>query len=349
MSDFFTSLADCGAQRVLVVNDEASGLRALIALDDFTLGPACGGIRTLPYATMSAALGDVAKLSAAMTLKCAIAGLAAGGGKAVVIEHPSMDRAAAFRRLGDFIEDLGGLYRTAGDLGTSHQDLLWVAERTAYVNTSGVRLGEAAGEGIVHCILACARDRGLVDLRGLRIGVQGCGLIGAGVARSMAKHGARVIVADVDDERARNLAAEIGGDWLPSDDILSADADIISPCAIGGVLTPASVADIRAWGVCGGANNQLSDPSVDELLARRGIAYVPDFLASSGAVIDGIARTVMNIDPAPLLAGLEEMARSILQTASVEGRGTDAVGREIAYRRIATARREARSLRSVSG
>jgi leucine dehydrogenase len=334
----FEELADSGAHRVLAVRDQASGLRGFIAIDDVTLGPACGGIRSLPYPSTGAALADVAKLSRAMTLKCAVAGLDAGGGKTVVMLHPEMDRAAAFRRLGEFIEDLGGLYRTAGDLGTTHQDLLHVAERTKYVNTSGEQLGRATGQGIVNCIRACARDRGRADLAGLRIAVQGCGLIGAGVARSMAGQGAKVLVADVDEARARALAAEVGGDWRPAESILTADVDIVSPCAVGGILTPQVAREIRAWAICGGANNQLSDPAVDTLLAERGIVYVPDFLASSGAVIDGIARSVMNTEPDPLIAGLEETALSILRRARSEGRGTDAVGRAIARARIEAAK-----------
>ena len=334
MFDFFEELSNAGAHRILAVQDKPSGLRAFIALDDMTLGPACGGVRTLAYSSTAEALKDVAKLSSAMTLKCAIAGLDAGGGKAVVMLHPDMDRAAAFRRLGDFIEDLGGLFRTAGDLGTTNEDLLQIAERTSHVNTSSNQLSTATGQGIVNCIRACAIERGLTGLSGLHIAVQGCGLIGNGVARSLAAQGAKVTLADVDENKAKMLANEIGGKWIAADKILTTEVDIISPCAIGGVVTPQIVNDIRAWAICGGANNQLSDPSVDALLAARGIAYIPDFLASSGAVIEGIARTVMNTDPDPFIARLEATAVLILQQARKEKSGTDAIGRTIALSRI---------------
>jgi len=338
MPEIFEQIAAAGAHRVLLLRDDASGLRAIMALDDVTLGPAFGGIRTQAYPTTAAALADVAKLAAAMTLKCATAGLDAGGGKSVVLDHPGMDRAAAFRALGAYIDDLGGLYRTAGDLGTSYQDLLHVAERTDYVDTTGQQLGAATGAGIVNCIRACAKDRGIKDLAKLRIAVQGCGLIGAGVARSMAAAGATVSVADVDQPRAMALADEIGGQWLPADAILAADVDIISPCAVGGVLSAAIVPQLRAWAVCGGANNQLAEPAVDTMLAAQGIRYVPDFLASSGAVIDGAARSVMGVDPAPLIARLEDTALAILEQARAEGRGTQAVGRDLARARIAKAK-----------
>lgn len=342
MSDIFDDIRSAGAHRVVLLDDPASGLRAIIALDDVTLGPACGGIRTQPYPTTRDALADVAKLASAMTLKCAIAGLPAGGGKTVVIDHPGMDRAAAFRRLGDYIQDLRGLYRAAGDLGTSHQDLLHAAENTDYVDTTGEQLGEATGIGIVNCIRACAADHGVAGLTGLTVAVQGCGLIGAGVARSLAAEGVDVIVADVDQARAEALAVQIGGTTAPADRILTVSADIVSPCAVGGILTEAMVPHIRAWGICGGANNQLDTPNVGAMLAARGIAYVPDFLASSGAVIDGACRALSQTDPATLLAALEDTASSILSTARSQGRPTEEIGRERAWDRIMAASQERR-------
>lgn len=344
MADIFEELGRADLGRVLAICDKGSGLRAFIAIDDVTLGPACGGIRSIAYDSADDALADVARLSRAMTLKCAIAGLDAGGGKTVVMVHDGMNRAAAYRRLGEFIEDLRGLYRSAGDLGTTPEDLLQVAQGTSYVNTSGAQLAAATGEGIVNCIRACARDRGLDGLAGLRIAVQGCGLIGAGVARSVARHGATALVSDIDDDRARALAVEVGGEWLPQAEFMTAQVDILSPCAVGGVLTPEAVGSIRAWAICGGANNQLSQADVDDMLAEQGIAYVPDFLASSGAVIDGIARSVMQTDPATLIARLEETALCILQQARSEGRGTAAVGHQMARSRIETARAKAGSL-----
>jgi leucine dehydrogenase len=338
MSDIFDKISAAGAHRVMLLNDQASGLRAIIALDELTLGPACGGIRTQPYATFGDALADVARLSAAMTLKCAIAGVDAGGGKTVVIDHPQMDRAAAFRRLGRYINDLGGLYRAAGDLGTSLEDLLHAAEETDYVDTTGAQLGEATGIGIVNCIRACALYRDIRDLGSLTIAVQGCGLIGAGVARSMAQQGATVVVADVDPARAAQLASEIGGTSIGADQILMTDADIVAPCAVGGILTEEVVAGMKAWAICGGANNQLASPVVGTLLAERGIAYVPDFLASAGAVIDGATRSLMHIDRAPLLAQMEGTALAILATARDQQRPTTDVARDMAVARIAAAK-----------
>jgi leucine dehydrogenase len=220
MTELFEVMAETGAHRIIALNDAASGLRAIIAIDDVTLGPACGGIRTQPYRTTLDALADVRKLSSAMTLKCAIAGLDAGGGKTVVIDHPGMDRGSAFRKLGKYIEELGGLYRCAGDLGTTHHDLLNVAENAQYCNISGEELGDATGTTIVNGIRACAAERDITDLSKLSIAVQGTGLIGAGVARALARLGAHVLIADVDTIRARTPASEIGSRFVDADSVL---------------------------------------------------------------------------------------------------------------------------------
>ena len=337
MSDIFNVMDSAEAARVLLLRDAASGLRAIIALDDLTLGPACGGIRTRAYPDIRAALVDAQQLAAAMTLKCAIAGLPAGGGKTVVLDHPGLDRPAAFRALGAHIEALGGRYRAAGDLGTTRQDLLHAAERTRYVNTTGVELGTATGEGVVNCMRAVAAERG-VALADLTVAVQGCGLIGAGVARLLAAQGARLIVADLDEAVAAALACEVGGTIAPVADILLAPCDLVAPCAVGGVLTTEVIERMAAWGVCGGANNQLSDAGALEAMARRGIVYVPDFLASAGAVTYGIAHDLGDGDPAPLIARLQTTTAAVLAAARREGISTVDAARRLARARIDTAR-----------
>lgn len=338
MNDVFDAMAAQGAHRILMLNDTRSGLKAIIALDDVTLGPACGGIRSQPYESFELALTDVAKLSQAMTLKCAIAGLDAGGGKTVVIDHPRMNRADAFRALGAYVQELGGLYHCAGDLGTSFEDLTHVAEKTSFCDLSGEDLGAATGVSVVNGIRACAAQRGITDLASLKIAVQGAGLIGESVARAMAAHGAHIRVADVDAVRAAKLAADIGGEAVPADSVLMQDVDIVSPCAIGGVLTPEVVAGLKAWAVCGGANNQLGDASVADQLAARDIGYVPDFLASSGAVILGACRNIMKVDPQPFLAAVEVTARQVLEQSQDKGLSTVEIAKLIARSRIDGAR-----------
>jgi leucine dehydrogenase len=288
--DLFESLEARGVARCLAFSDPASGLRAFVVLDDLTLGPAAGGVRTRRYPSTEDALADAARLARAMTLKCALAGLDAGGGKAVVLDHPGLDRKQAFERLGRHVEELGGLLHTAGDLGTTAEDLAAMARRTRYVNTNGGSLLSAAARGLVGCLQACVAVHGEGSMRGLRVAIQGCGGIGAALARSLARLGARLLVSDVVPERAEALAGELGADSVDPELALLADVDVIAPCAGGGVITPEVANNLRAWAVCGGANNQLSGPEAARIMAARGVLHVPDIIASAGAVIEGSGR-----------------------------------------------------------
>lgn len=334
----FDTLRRAGAHRVLLLDDPPSGLRAFLALDSLALGPAAGGIRTLAYPDEAAALADATRLARAMSLKCAIAGLAAGGGKTVVMAHPGLDRPRAFRRLGEYVEDLRGLYRTAGDLGTTPDDLRAMSETTRYVNVRESDLSAAAGAGVLSCLWALAEFRGIADLRGLRVAVQGCGAMGAAVARALAAAGVTLVLADLDAERAARLAEELGATTLPPTDILAADVDIVAPCAAGGVLTAAVAGTLRAWGVCGAANNMLADVAAEEALAARGVLVVPDFLSSAGAVIAGVGVDVMGLsDVTPLLTGLGATTTRVLEASRADGVTTTAAARALAEVRIAVA------------
>jgi len=253
----------------------------------------------------------------------------------VVFRNAAMDRVAAFRALGRHIEALGGLYRTAGDLGTTADDLAAVGAQTGYVNLAGRGLGDATGDTVVTCLSAVAAERGL-GLAGLSVAVQGAGLIGEGVARRLLAAGARVVMADVDEARAQAVAASLGADICPADRILFADVDIVSPCAVGDVIDADMAGRIRAWGVCGGANNQLASAEAGRILAARGIQFVPDFLASSGAVIVGAAEALPGCPPAAdLNAATAETARQILRRAAAEQRPPAEVAVALAEERLA--------------
>ncbi|MGE0533247.1 MAG: Glu/Leu/Phe/Val dehydrogenase dimerization domain-containing protein [Hyphomonadaceae bacterium] len=326
------ALAAAGGARCLMLADEASGLRAFIAIDSLALGPAAGGIRTMPYGEEKKAIGDAVRLAAAMTLKCAVAGLDAGGGKTVVIDHPGMKRGAAFEQLGRFIQELRGLYYAAGDVGTTEDDLAAAARFTAYVHRGGPVLAEAAGQGVLRCMEACAQERGRDGVAGLRVAIQGCGAMGAGVARALHAAGARLVLADTDGARVTSLARELSAEIAPVEAILHADVDIVAPCALGGVITLESVRMLRAWAICGAANNQLANDDVGNRLAEREVFYVPDFLASAGAVISGMSASPA--DAAQRIDGLRETARTVLQHAAAARRLTAEVARAIAYARI---------------
>jgi leucine dehydrogenase len=339
MEELFEALEGAGGARCVCVADESCGLRAVIAIDDTTLGPAAGGVRTLRYARAADGLADALRLSRAMTLKCSLAGLDAGGGKAVVLEGPGLDRPRAFERLGAAVEELGGLFRTAGDLGTTAADLEAMARATRFVHTDERGLAEAVARGLLRCIEACAAVRGR-EVAGLVVAVQGCGAIGARAARVFAAAGVEVVVADIDRARAEALAGEIGARVVGPEAVLLEDVDIVAPCAGGGVITGEVARALRAWGVCGAANNALADAQVAGILAGRGILHVPDPIASAGAVIEGIGRTVMGLqDRTPLIDRLGETARAVLEEAKATGRTAVEVAEARALRRIAEARR----------
>jgi len=328
---------DCA--RLLLWSDRASGLRALLAIDDVSLGPAAGGIRTWRYANLAAAVQDAAALARAMTIKTALTGLDAGGGKIVVLDHPGLDRPAAFARLGQFIEELGGLMQTAGDLGTTAEDLAAVARHTSYVQTSHADLTAATARTLVRCAEACGEVAGRGGLRGLRVAVQGCGAIGDAVARALAAAGAHLLVGDVDAARAQRTASATGARMVPAEGVLLEDVDMVCPCAVGGVVTTALADRLKAWAVCGAANNVLAEPGAERRLAERGILFVPDVLASSGAIIKGVTSVIMRLpDSAPLIDAVGEIARSILTESQESRRPATEIAQERARARLAAAR-----------
>ena len=324
--------------RVVLWRDAASGLQAILVIDDLTLGPAAGGVRTRAYPTVSHALADAAALARAMTQKCALAGLAAGGAKCVVLDHPAFDRARGFHALGERIAELGGLFRTAGDLGTTAADLAAMASRCPWVHTDESGLAAAVAHGLLRCIEACAALRG-VPVAGLRIAVQGAGSIGAAVARRLSAAGASLIIADIDPARARAVADQTGATLTDPAAILTAPVDLIAPCAVGAAIDAAIAPSIQAWAICGAANNVFASPDAEDALIARGILVVPDVVASAGAVIDGIGRTVMQLaDRTPLIDALGATARRILDESRRTGARPSAIARQLATAHIAARR-----------
>jgi leucine dehydrogenase len=214
------------------------------------------------------------------------------------------------------------MFRTAGDLGTTTADLHAMASNCDYVHTDETGLADAVARGLLGCIGACAAQR-LVPVAGLRVAVQGAGSIGAAVARALVAAGARVVLADLDRVRATRVANEIGADVVGAGEILRAEVDIVSPCAIGGVLDAAAIAGLRAWAVCGAANNILAEPSLAATLQARGIMMVPDVVASAGAVVDGIGASVMGLtDRSGLVDALGHTAARLLAESVRTGRTT---------------------------
>ena len=277
------------------VTDAKSGLRAIIALHSTHLGPAAGGTRMWHYADDKDALTDSLRLARGMSYKNAMAGLPLGGGKAVILADADRTKSPAMiAAFGRAIDRLGGAYVTAEDVGMSVADMIAVRAQTRFVAGLPVGGGEVGGDPGPHTSLgvflgikaAVRRALGKDSLAGLHVALQGAGSVAGGVARLAAADGARLSIADVDAARARNLAAETDGTVVPTDTLLALECDVVSPCALGAILTEATIAGLKAPIVAGGANNQLAADGDGERIAARGILYAPDYVINAGGIIN---------------------------------------------------------------
>ena len=290
--DVFSSPAFDDHEQVIFFYDRASGLKTIVALHDTTLGPAVGGCRMWPYASEAEALTDVLRLSRGMTFKAAMAELPYGGGKTVIIGDSRKDKSEAlFRALGRAIDSLGGRYYTGEDVGTSPTDMDWAGEETDYVlgcnkggsgdpspvTARGVWLGVRAAVG---------HKLGRSDLAGVRVAVQGLGHVGYNLARLLAQDGARLIVADLEGARVERAAEEFGAKPVEVDAILSAECDVLAPCALGGIINDPTIPKLACAIVAGAANNQLLEDRHGTALHARGILYAPDYVINAGGLIN---------------------------------------------------------------
>ncbi|REE96944.1 Glu/Leu/Phe/Val dehydrogenase dimerization domain-containing protein [Thermomonospora umbrina] len=282
-------------EQVVFCHDEASGLRAIIAIYSTALGPSLGGTRFYPYRSEGEALADVLNLSRAMAYKNALAGLDLGGGKAVIIGDPATDKSEALlRAYGRFVQSLNGRYFTACDVGTYSEDMDVVARECRYVTGRTVAYGGAGDSsvltayGVYQGMRAAAEAAwGSPSLRGRRVGVEGVGKVGHRLVEHLREDGAEVVVCDVNEKalervKVRHPEVEIVDDAAA---MVRADLDVYSPCALGGSLDDETVPVLRARIVCGGANNQLAHPGVEKRLADRGVLYAPDYVVNAGGVI----------------------------------------------------------------
>lgn len=333
----FDTLDGLGLRKLVVVTDPPSGLRAVIAIHDTTLGPAVGGVRTRAYPDEWAALREASNLARIMTYKCALAGLPCGGGKAVVLDHPGLHRERAFELLGAAVESLGGLFQTAGDLGTREADLRAMERRTRYVScdTQGIDIEGATARGVILALREAARSTGLGELPTLDVIVQGLGAIGAALVRDLVDAGACVRVCDVDLERVDAVCRAYGVDAIAPEEAVSTACDVLAPCAVGGVIDAGMAARIPVRMICGAANDPLTDDSVAKILAARGVLYVPDFVANAGGVLEGMGRAVMGLDDrSAMIDRIAETTRSVLDLAREQAQPPLYAARAIAQERI---------------
>lgn len=281
---------------VHLFRDATSGLTAVIAVHSTHLGPAAGGARFWHYAEKNQAVTDALRLSRGMSYKNAMAGLPMGGGKGVIIaDSPTAIKTpellAAFGRA---VDSLGGRYVTAEDVGMSDADMVAISGHTRHVSGLPVASGEAGGDpgpltalGVYLGIRAAIkRGLGKDSAKGVHVAIQGVGSVGGGVARRLAADGARLTLADVNLSRAKALADELGADLVDSAAIMTIEADVLSPNALGAILTEKSIAALKAPVVAGGANNQLATAGQGQMVHDRGILYAPDYVINAGGIIN---------------------------------------------------------------
>ncbi len=296
-------------ESVHMFDDPNTGLRAVIAIHSTHLGPAAGGTRFWHYADQQAALTDALRLSRGMSYKNAMAGLPAGGGKAVILADTNRNKPRelldAFARA---VDSLGGRYITAQDVGMSEEDMVTLSQTTQHVAGlpgQGGDPGPYTARGVYLGVKAAAkRALGSEDVKGMHIAIQGVGSVGGGLARYLASEGAKLTLADVNEARAAALAAELGAETAPTEAIMAVEADIFSPCALGAILTEASVASLRVKAVAGGANNQLATAAQGRQLADRGIVYAPDYVINAGGIIN-VLRHIDQADDAAINARID--------------------------------------------
>lgn len=281
---------------VHLICDPQSGLKAVIAIHSTKLGPAAGGVRFWHYADSGAAVTDALRLSRGMSFKNAMAGLPLGGGKGVVLapERGATISEAQLLAFGEAVESLGGRYVTAEDVGMSEERMKVIATRTRHVSGLPVEGGEAGGDpgpftalGIYLGVKAAAkRALGTDSMAGVHVAVQGVGSVGGGLARRLAADGARLTLADVNADKAAALAEELRAEVVAADDILRVSADIVSPNALGAILTESAIAALDCKVVAGGANNQLATRADGDRIHARGILYAPDYVINAGGIIN---------------------------------------------------------------
>lgn len=339
-------------ERVLITRGPRSGLTIIVAVHSTALGQALGGARVWQYEHWTDALADALRLSQAMTLKNAAAGLARGGGKSVVCipAGETLDEARrhdAMLDLGDAVESLGGAYMTAEDVGTSAELMAVVHERTEHVcglpaEQGGVGEPADATAAGVHAGILATLDHvfGSSDVAGRHFVVAGLGQVGGRLARTLAAGGARLTVTDVADSK-RALADELGAAWVDPADAHRVEADVFVPCGLGGVLTPEVVDELRVRAVVGAANNQLAERDVARMLRERGIAWAPDFVVNAGGVVYLDLAATPGIGKDELdrrIAGIGDVVGAVLRDADTAGITTLDAAERLARTRLDAAR-----------
>ncbi|WP_413379839.1 Leu/Phe/Val dehydrogenase [Alkalihalobacillus sp. 1P02AB] len=290
----FSEMEHYDYEQVVVCQDKSSGLKAIIAIHDTTLGPALGGTRMWMYENEEAAFNDALRLARGMTYKNAAAGLNLGGGKTVIIGDPKKDKnEEMFRAFGRYIQGLNGRYITAEDVGTTVEDMDTIYQETNYVTGISQAYGSSGNPspvtayGVYVGMKATAKAAfGSDDLSGKKVAVQGVGNVSYHLCKYLHEEGVELIVTDINKEAVKRAQADFGAKAVEVNDIYNVDCDIFAPCALGAIINDVTIPLLKAKVIAGAANNQLKDESHGHTLHDLGIYYAPDYVINAGGVIN---------------------------------------------------------------
>ncbi|MCC9625533.1 amino acid dehydrogenase [Thalassospira sp. MA62] len=342
----FSDSAFDGHEQVVFAHDRQSGLRAIIAIHNTNLGPSLGGCRMWPYGSEQDAIHDALRLSRGMTYKSALANLPLGGGKSVIIGDAKTQKTPSlFRAMGRAVEQLGGRYIVAEDVGTSPDDMVQISRETRHVGgindgSDPARTGDPSpftAFGVFIGLREAVRFKhGTDDLKGMRVAVQGLGHVGYHLCRLLHDAGAHLIVADLNASSVQAAVTEFDAVAVSVDEILAVDADIIAPCALGGVINDRTIENLKVGIIAGAANNQLEEDRHGDMLREAGILYAPDYVINAGGVVEvhycrqgkSVAQTNQHIET------IGTTVREIFERAQSQNRATGYVADRLAEERF---------------
>lgn len=346
----FDLLNAFGHQKVVFCNDPDTGLKAIIAIHNTTLGPALGGTRMWAYKTENDALTDVLRLSKAHTYKAAISGLNIGGGCAVIIGDPRKDKSEALmRRFGRFITNLNGEFITAEDMGTNPKDMEYIRMETKHVTGLPESMGGSgdptpiAAKGVFMGIKAAVKELyGNDSLAGRSVIVQGIGHVGENLVKLLREENTKVYISDINEERVIQIAKKYGAQAVANHSIFDLSADIYAPCALGGTVNTSTIAKLKCAIIAGSANNQLEDETIHgNLLLQKGILYAPDYVINAGGLMNCYSELMgfSKQRTLQLTENIYEATRNILKLSKAENISTIEAANKIAEKRITDIRK----------
>ncbi len=341
--EVFELMSDMGHEQIAFCYDKVSGLKAIIAIHDTTLGPALGGTRMWNYDTEEEAIVDALRLSQGMTYKSAAMGLNLGGGKGVIIADSRKDKSEElWRAYGRFVDSLGGRYITAEDVGTSPEDLAIVAEETEFAGGLMHKSGDpspATAYGVFVGIQAAIEHLdGSSDLTGTKVAIQGVGSVGYVLCDYLHDAGAELIVSDIYEDKVERVVRDFGAEVADPDDIYGVACDVYSPCALGAVINDTTLPQLNCRVVAGAANNQLEERHHGDALRQKGILYATDFVINGG----GVTNVYHEFHPGGYskelaykkIAGIGGQLHRIFETSEKEDIPTHVAAERIARARI---------------